>query len=219
MFAGMDINCGSFLVRNTESAVEQGKVVEEDIDRALLNLFSVQLRLGIFDGDPRKGKFGKLGPKDVCKSEHRTLALEAARQGIVLLKNEINFLPLLEDVVSSLAVIGPHASNISNMLGTYTGLLMCTYSSCLSDSTLCRLQLVSAFFLEIVVFLITTFMTVQSFSSCSQESLAGQKACSRNFKSMYRWHFMQLVVKTSHVMQVINFLKQFLLQRRPTMLL
>ncbi|KAI6694996.1 hypothetical protein NL676_022706 [Syzygium grande] len=120
--AGMDINCGSFLVRNTESAVEQGKVVEEDIDRALLNLFSVQLRLGFFDGDPRKGKFGKLGPKDVCKSEHRTLALEAARQGIVLLKNEINFLPLREDVVSSLAVIGPHASNISNMLGTYTGI-------------------------------------------------------------------------------------------------
>ncbi|XP_030548511.1 probable beta-D-xylosidase 6 [Rhodamnia argentea] len=120
--AGMDINCGSFLVRNTESAVEQGKVGEEDIDRALLNLFSVQFRLGIFDGDPRKGQFGKLGPKDVCKAEHRTLALEAARQGIVLLKNENNFLPLREDDVASLAIVGPHASNISNMLGTYTGI-------------------------------------------------------------------------------------------------
>ncbi|KAF8017459.1 hypothetical protein BT93_H2590 [Corymbia citriodora subsp. variegata] len=120
--SGMDINCGSFLVRNTESAVKQGKVGEEDIDRALLNLFSVQLRLGIFDGDPRKGQFGKLGPKDVCKSEHRKLALEAARQGIVLLKNEDNFLPFREDVVSSLAVVGPHARNISNMLGSYTGI-------------------------------------------------------------------------------------------------
>ncbi|KAK3416644.1 hypothetical protein EUGRSUZ_H02409 [Eucalyptus grandis] len=120
--AGMDINCGSFLVRNTESAVEQGKVGEEDIDRALLNLFSVQLRLGIFDGDPRKGQFGRLGPKDVCKSENRMLALEAARQGIVLLKNENKFLPFREDVVSSLAVIGPHARNISNMLGSYTGI-------------------------------------------------------------------------------------------------
>lgn len=123
MSAGMDINCGSFLVRNTKSAVEQGKVGEEDIDRALLNLFSVQFRLGIFDGDTRKGQFGKLGPKDVCKAEHRTLALEAARQGIVLLKNENNFLPLREDDVASLAVVGPHARNISNILGTYTGLL------------------------------------------------------------------------------------------------
>jgi len=47
--AGMDLNCGSFLVRHTKSAIEKGKVQEQDIDRALFNLFSVQFRLGIFD--------------------------------------------------------------------------------------------------------------------------------------------------------------------------
>lgn len=48
------------MLRHTESAIEQGKVKEEDLDRALLNLFSVQLRLGLFDGDPIRGRFGKL---------------------------------------------------------------------------------------------------------------------------------------------------------------
>ncbi|KAE8010456.1 hypothetical protein FH972_006827 [Carpinus fangiana] len=119
--AGTDINCGTYLLRKTQSAIEKGKVQEEDIDRALLNLFLVQLRLGLFDGDPRKGKFGKLGPDDVCTSEHKTLALEAARQGIVLLKNDKKFLPLDKNVVTSLAVIGPMANNASLLNGGYTG--------------------------------------------------------------------------------------------------
>ncbi|XP_059649802.1 probable beta-D-xylosidase 6 [Cornus florida] len=118
--AGMDIDCGTYMLRNTQSAIQQGKVQEEDLDRALLNLFSVQLRLGLFDGDPRKGQFGKLGPKDVCTSEHETLALEAARQGIVLLKNHNKFLPLRKNRISSLAVIGPLANN-TNLGGGYTG--------------------------------------------------------------------------------------------------
>lgn len=119
--AGMDINCGTFLLRNTQSAIEQGKVQEADIDRALFNIFLVQLRLGLYDGEPGKGKFGKLGPQDVCTSKHKTLALEAARQGIVLLKNDKKFLPLDNNVVTSLAVIGPMANNASLLGGGYTG--------------------------------------------------------------------------------------------------
>lgn len=111
------------MLRKTQSAIEQGKVQELDLDRALLNLFLVQLRLGLFDGDPRKGKFGKLGPEDVCTSEHKTLALEAARQGIVLLKNDKTFLPLDKNVVTSLAVIGPMANNASLLSGGYTGMV------------------------------------------------------------------------------------------------
>lgn len=121
MFVGTDINCGTYLLRHTLSAVQQGKVREEDIDRALVNLFSVQIRLGLFDGDPRKGKYGRLGPQDVCTSEHKKLALEAARRGIVLLKNGNKFLPLKKDVVSSLAVIGPLANDSSKLGGSYSG--------------------------------------------------------------------------------------------------
>ncbi|KAH9664197.1 putative beta-D-xylosidase 6 [Citrus sinensis] len=120
--AGMDINCGTCMLRHTQSAIDKGKVQEKDIDRALLNLFSVQLRLGLFNGDPRKGKYGKLGPDDVCTSEHKKLALDAARQGIVLLKNDKKFLPLNKNAVSSLAIIGPLVNNISQMGGGYTGI-------------------------------------------------------------------------------------------------
>ncbi|KAM1486282.1 hypothetical protein ACFX2I_000501 [Malus domestica] len=120
--AGTDIDCGTYLLRNTLSTIKQGKVQEEDIDKALLNLFSVQLRLGLFNGDPRKGKFGSLGAQDVCTSEHKTLALEAARQGIVLLKNDKKFLPLKRGVEFSLAVIGPLANNSSLLGGDYTGI-------------------------------------------------------------------------------------------------
>ncbi|XP_008796726.2 probable beta-D-xylosidase 6 [Phoenix dactylifera] len=119
--AGMDINCGTYLVRYTGQAVRLGIVREEDIDRALLNLFSVQLRLGLFDGNPAKNRFGELGPSNICTKEHRELALEAARQGIVLLKNDRSFLPLRKNKVGSLAIIGP-AGNDTNILGgDYTG--------------------------------------------------------------------------------------------------
>ncbi|MED6221697.1 hypothetical protein PIB30_057275 [Stylosanthes scabra] len=119
--AGVDINCGTYMLRHTESAIKQGKVKEEDLDRALFNLFSVQMRLGLFDGDPSRGPFGKLGPQDVCTPQHLALALEAARQGIVLLKNDKKFLPLNRNIDASLAVIGPMA--VSDKLGGgYSGI-------------------------------------------------------------------------------------------------
>ncbi|KAF6147375.1 hypothetical protein GIB67_003273 [Kingdonia uniflora] len=120
--AGLDINCGTYLLLHTQSALDEGKIFEKDIDRALLNLFTVQMRLGLFNGDPLKGKFGKLGTKDVCTSEHRKLALEAVKQGVVLLKNEKRFLPLTKVDVASLAVIGPMANSTSNLGGSYSGI-------------------------------------------------------------------------------------------------
>ncbi|XP_022894659.1 probable beta-D-xylosidase 6 [Olea europaea var. sylvestris] len=118
--AGTDINCGTYMLRHTKAAMEQGKVSEGDIDRALLNLFSVQLRLGLFDGAPGRNQYRNFGPRDVCSSEHKKLALEAARQGIVLLKNDKKFLPLHKHSISSLAIIGP-MSNSTNLGGGYVG--------------------------------------------------------------------------------------------------
>ncbi|GER30741.1 glycosyl hydrolase family protein [Striga asiatica] len=118
--AGTDINCGTYMLRHMKSAVEQGKVLEADIDRALLNLFTVQLRLGIFDDVQGSNPFRNLGPQDVCTEKHRKLALEAVRQGIVLLKNEQKLLPLDTHFVSSLAIIGP-LSNSTDLGGGYTG--------------------------------------------------------------------------------------------------
>ncbi|KAK9670139.1 hypothetical protein RND81_13G180300 [Saponaria officinalis] len=120
--AGVDINCGTYMLRNAENATEQGKIEEADIDRALKNLFPVLFHLGLFDGDPLKGMFGRFGSKDVCTKEHQRLALDGAKQSIVLLKNDKNFLPLNKDDVSSLAIIGPGANNSSQLGGGYSGI-------------------------------------------------------------------------------------------------
>ncbi|XP_059293437.1 probable beta-D-xylosidase 6 isoform X1 [Lycium ferocissimum] len=118
--AGTNINCGTYMLRHMKSAFQQGNVVEEDLDRALQYLFAVQFRLGLFDGDPAKGQFANFGPQDVCTSNNLNLALDAARQGIVLLKNDKKFLPLNKRSVSTLAIVGPMA-NVSCPGGTYSG--------------------------------------------------------------------------------------------------
>ncbi|KAG8037956.1 hypothetical protein GUJ93_ZPchr0026g29121 [Zizania palustris] len=119
--AGMDINCGSFLIRHTKSAIKKGKIQEEDINHALFNLFSVQLRLGFFDEANKNQWFTQLGPNNVCTQEHRELAAEAVRQGTVLLKNDNNFLPLKRSEVGHIAVIGPAANDPYILGGDYTG--------------------------------------------------------------------------------------------------
>ncbi|XP_078167799.1 glycosyl hydrolase family protein isoform X3 [Carex rostrata] len=120
--AGMDINCGTYLLRHTKSAVEKGNVQEEDINRALLNLFTVQLRLGLFEADQNNQWFTHLGHTDVCTENHRNLALEATRQGIVLLKNENRLLPLKRNKVESIAVIGPAGHDADILGGDYSGI-------------------------------------------------------------------------------------------------
>lgn len=117
----MDLNCGSFLGKHTEAAVKAGLVSEAAVDNAISSNFATLIRLGFFDGDPSKQFYGKLGPKDVCTPEHQGLALEAARQGIVLLKNSAGSLPLSPTAIKSLAVIGPNANVTKTMIGNYEG--------------------------------------------------------------------------------------------------
>lgn len=118
----MDLNCGSYLKNHTKAAVEQRKLPVSQIDRALHHLFAVRIRLGLFEGDPTKGRYGNIGPNQVCSQEHQDLALEAARDGIVLLKNPAKLLPLPKsNAISSLAVIGPNADSAKTLQGNYYG--------------------------------------------------------------------------------------------------
>ena len=71
---------------HTMSAVDKGKVEEEVIDKALLNLFEV-LCLGLFDGDPIKGKYRNFEPQDVCTSIDTLLLRVNSRTKIKLLTN------------------------------------------------------------------------------------------------------------------------------------
>lgn len=122
ILAGLDLNCGSFLGQHTEAAVKAGLVNESAIDKAVSNNFATLMRLGFFDGDPSKQLYGKLGPKDVCTQENQDLAREAARQGIVLLKNTPGSLPLSPTTIKNLAVIGPNANVTKTMIGNYEGM-------------------------------------------------------------------------------------------------
>lgn len=117
----MDVNCGTYLQDHTKSAVKKKKLPESQIDRALQNLFSVRMRLGLFNGNPAKQPFGNIGFKQVCSIEHQRLALDAARDGIVLLKNSARLLPLSKAKTSSLAVVGPNANIPHTLLGNYEG--------------------------------------------------------------------------------------------------
>lgn len=134
ILAGLDLNCGSFLGQHTEAAVKAGLVNEAAIDKAVSNNFATLMRLGFFDGDPSKQLYGKLGPKDVCTPEHQELAREAARQGIVLLKNGPGSLPLSPTSIKTLAVIGPNANVTKTMIGNYEG-TPCKYTTPLQGLT------------------------------------------------------------------------------------
>ncbi|KAL3725314.1 hypothetical protein ACJRO7_030340 [Eucalyptus globulus] len=126
--AGLDLDCGPFLAKHTEEAVRGGLMNEADIDGALLNTLAVQMRLGMFDGEPSAQAYGTLGPKDVCTPAHQELALEAARQGIVLLKNQGPALPLSPRRHRAVAIIGPNSDVTVTMVGNYAG-VACGYTT------------------------------------------------------------------------------------------
>lgn len=115
---GCDLNCGCTYPA-LKSAVEQGLIVESSIDTALERLFTARFLLGMFD-PPKSVPFSHI-PYDAINSEaHQALALQAARESVVLLKNEGNFLPLSKEI-ASIAVIGPNAENMQSLLGNYNG--------------------------------------------------------------------------------------------------
>ena len=107
--AGVDIdlgasNYGTYL----KTAVEQGLVPMENVDEAVRRVLRFKYEIGLFDN-----------PYLAVETRHSTsLQLQAARESVVLLKND-GILPLSNDIVS-IAVIGPNANNMYNQLGDYT---------------------------------------------------------------------------------------------------
>lgn len=125
--AGLNMNCGDYLGKYTENAVNLKKVEESVVDQSLIYNYIVLMRLGFFDGDPKLHQFGNLGASDVCSNEHKALALDAAKQGIVLLDNN-GALPLSPNTTKNLAIIGPNANATKVMISNYAG-VPCSYTS------------------------------------------------------------------------------------------
>ena len=133
MYIGLDLDCGPFLAVHSENAVKNGLLSEVDVSSALSNTLTVQMRLGMFDGEPSAQPYGNLGPRDVCTPAHQELAHEAAIQGIVLLKNEGASLPLSSRRHRTVAVIGPNSDVNVTMIGNYAGKFIYTSSQMKMD--------------------------------------------------------------------------------------
>lgn len=115
---GCDLNCGD-TYSHLMTAIGQGLIAEEVIDTAVIRLFTARFRLGMFD-PPEIVPYAQM-PYEVNDSpEHTQLALQAARESIVLLKNEGGLLPLSREL-KSIAVIGPNADSLDVLLGNYFG--------------------------------------------------------------------------------------------------
>ena len=115
--AGVDINITteSGYIKDMIDNVNEGKVSMELMDRAVSRILRMKFMLGLFENpyvDPERAV------TIVHSEKNREIALKAAREGIVLLKNENKQLPLSKNI-RSVAVIGPNAASEVNLLGDY----------------------------------------------------------------------------------------------------
>ena len=120
--AGTDLECGygqGQAFPALVDAVGKGLIKESELDTALRRLFRARFKLGMFD-PPSSFAYGRIPMSEVNSPEHRRLSLRAARESIVLLKNQDHMLPLKAGV-SRIAVVGPTAELIQSLQGNYNG--------------------------------------------------------------------------------------------------
>lgn len=115
--AGCDLCCGE-IYRNLLEATQRGLISEDDITVSVRRLFDARFRLGMFD-PPEQVRWNAIPPGVVCCPDHHQLALEAARQSLVLLKND-GILPI-DPAVRRIGVAGPLALDLVALLGNYNG--------------------------------------------------------------------------------------------------
>ena len=97
-------------------AVDDGKISQETLDKRVAEILRIKFWLGLFD-NPYRGN-GKQAEQIVHSKEHQAVSLEAARQSLVLLKNETHLLPLSKSI-RSIDVIGPNADEQTQLICRY----------------------------------------------------------------------------------------------------
>jgi beta-glucosidase len=115
--AGCDFSDDEYM-NYIPAAVRQGLLPEARLDDALYRVLRDRIRLGEFD-PPEWVPYSRISPSVICSPKHRALALEMAREAMVLLKNQDHFLPLDKTRLKRIAVIGPHAALFTP--GAYSG--------------------------------------------------------------------------------------------------
>ncbi|MGB8492390.1 MAG: glycoside hydrolase family 3 N-terminal domain-containing protein, partial [Bacteroidales bacterium] len=123
--SGVDTDCGSVYQTSALEAIKEGLMTEADMDRALVNIFTIRMRIGEFD-PKSKVPYAGIKPDIINDPSHSALAVEVATKTPVLLKNNVvaktgkKALPINADAIKKIAVIGPQADRVE--LGPYSGM-------------------------------------------------------------------------------------------------
>ena len=115
--AGTDTDCGTAYLALGD-AVRHHVLPESELDIAVKRLFTARMKLGMFD-PPAQVPYSSIPFSEVNSSEHAELALRAARESMVLLKNDGHFLPLKPEGAETIAVVGPLAASRIALEGNY----------------------------------------------------------------------------------------------------
>lgn len=122
--AGVDCDCGRVYQASAIEALNQGLLTMADLDKALLNVFTIRMRTGEFD-PPGKVPYAQYQTNMVNSPANKSLAEEIATKTPVLLKNKsvsnttLKALPLNPADLKKIALIGPQADEVE--LGPYSG--------------------------------------------------------------------------------------------------
>jgi beta-glucosidase len=122
--SGVDTDCGDVYQAHALAALEKKLLTQGDIDKALVNLFSIRMRIGEFD-PPEMVPYAGIKPGIINDPSHNDLAVEVATKTPVLLKNSVvagtgrKALPVYLKDIRKIAVLGPQAGKIE--LGDYSG--------------------------------------------------------------------------------------------------
>lgn len=116
--AGVDLDCGD-TYNHLNEALRENLVAEEEIDRALHRLLLARLRLGMLQPSSCSPYF-KIGADEVDTPQDRALALRAAEESVVLLKNERGLLPF-DFANKRVAIVGPTGDLLEDIEANYHG--------------------------------------------------------------------------------------------------
>lgn len=114
LHAGVDVDLGALAYEGLVEAVKKGEAIEARIDTACARILRMKFEMGLFENpyvDPKAAR-------DVRNGDDIMVARRAAQELVTLLENRNHTLPLRKDM--RVAVVGPNADNVYNLLGDYT---------------------------------------------------------------------------------------------------
>ena len=114
----VNLNCGD-TYKAIPSAVKQGLITENEVNKVLHGLLKTRFKLGMFDPEG-PNPYNTIGSEVIHSEAHKQLARKVAQKSVVLLKNN-GALPIAKNC-PSVFVTGPMAGNIDVLIGNYYGI-------------------------------------------------------------------------------------------------